>query len=96
MAASSPFHFAGLPRSVGQHLRPKLPLSRVELHIHLDGSPRPETIWEISKGQGLSPATNSLKHLKENLSIQEPKSLAHFLEKFGLIVPPFVGQSRLD
>ena len=29
----------------------------VELHLHLDGSLRPETVWELAKEQGVEPVS---------------------------------------
>ena len=32
-------------------------LPKTDLHLHLDGSLRPRTVWELAKAQGVSAAT---------------------------------------
>ncbi|XP_045121807.1 adenosine deaminase-like [Portunus trituberculatus] len=67
------------------------PKSRVELHVHLDGAIRHETIWEVMRQKGLPlPGNGSLADLKEAVKVQEPKDLAHFLQAFGIFLPAIV------
>ena len=61
------FNYVGLPKYLtrpGKQHRPSLPLSRVELHIHLDGAVRPDTLWDVSHGTGMVPPCKSLQDLK--------------------------------
>ncbi|XP_050720086.1 adenosine deaminase-like isoform X1 [Eriocheir sinensis] len=68
------------------------PKSRVELHVHLDGAIRHETIWEVMRQKGLSlPGNGSLTDLKEALQVHEPKDLAHFLHAFSIFMPAMIG-----
>jgi len=84
------YNFVGLPKCAVKPL--PVPPSRVELHVHLDGAVRPETLWDLTNGGiGLTPKCNSIKQLKASLSIGEPKDLHHFLSRFSLISPAFCG-----
>ena len=68
------------------------PLSRVELHIHLDGSLRMSTIWEISKAKGLSlPGDGSLEALAAHVEMAAPADLTEFLSGFQYTAPALVG-----
>ncbi|KAG0717384.1 Adenosine deaminase [Chionoecetes opilio] len=72
------------------------PKSRVELHVHLDGAIRHETLWEVMRQKGLSlPGNGSLSDLKEALKVQEPRDLAHFLQAFAIFLPAVVGDAAL-
>lgn len=72
------------------------PKSRVELHVHLDGAIRHETIWEVMRQKGLSlPGNGSLSDLREALKVQEPKDLAHFLQAFGIFMPAIIGDTKV-
>ena len=44
---------------------------KVELHCHLDGSIRPETLQQIAKAQGL-PISDNLDEVKEQMRAQKP------------------------
>jgi len=68
------------------------PLSRVELHIHLDGSLRMSTIWEISKAKGLSlPGDGSLEALTSHVEMGAPANLTDFLSGFQYTAPALTG-----
>lgn len=67
-------------------------LKKVELHLHLDGSLRPETVLEIAKKDGIKLPTQSLDELKNYLKVREDnKDLVEYLKKFDL--PLLVMQS---
>ncbi len=60
-----------------------LKLPKVELHLHLDGSVKPETILELAYKDGISLPTQDLEELRKYLSVPEDcKSLGEYLEKF--------------
>ncbi|RXG70786.1 Adenosine deaminase [Armadillidium vulgare] len=68
------------------------PKCRVELHVHLDGAIRPETIWEVMRKKQLNlPGDGSLDDLKRSLRVNEPRDLLHFLQPFSLFLPAFRG-----
>ena len=63
------------------HLR-RLP--KVELHRHLDGSVRIETIWDIARERGLDLGAESLEELRRAATIRAPKKdLAEVLACFA-------------
>ncbi|MCM3117369.1 adenosine deaminase [Neobacillus sp. MER 74] len=68
-------------------------LPKIELHCHLDGSLRPETILDIAKRDGISlPSMNRDDILKELIAPLECESLDEYLEKFS--IPNLVMQSE--
>ncbi|KAK8385751.1 hypothetical protein O3P69_016488 [Scylla paramamosain] len=72
------------------------PKSRVELHVHLDGAIRHETIWEVMRQKGLPlPGNGSLADLKEAVKVQEPRDLAYFLRAFSIFMPAIVGDTKV-
>lgn len=81
-----------IPDTLGEELHGHRPKSRVELHIHLDGAIRHETIWELLKSKNIPlPGNGSLTTLKKNLSVRKPKDLCHFLEGFTTFFPIYIG-----
>ncbi|XP_071523961.1 adenosine deaminase-like [Panulirus ornatus] len=68
------------------------PKCRVELHVHLDGAIRYETIWEVMRQKGLKlPGSGSLADLRAAVQVKEPQDLCHFLRGFQIFFPAIVG-----
>jgi len=68
------------------------PLSRVELHIHLDGSVRMSTVWELYTQKGLTlPGDGTLEGLRALVELQEPGDLTKFLAGFQYTAPVLAG-----
>ena len=66
----------------------------VELHLHLDGSLRPETVWELAKEQGVELPAKSAEEVKYKMEVPEDcKTLEEYLERFDL---PLLVLQRVD
>jgi adenosine deaminase len=69
-----------------------VPLSRAELHIHLDGSVRLSTVWELSKQKNIPlPGNGSIAALEKVVHMSEPSTLAGFLSGFQYTSAPLTG-----
>ena len=57
-------------------------LPKTDLHVHLDGSLRIETILDLAEKQKIKLSSSNLKELKEIISGENAKSLEEYLEGF--------------
>ncbi|KFM79137.1 Adenosine deaminase, partial [Stegodyphus mimosarum] len=69
----------------------KQPRYKIELHVHLDGSVRLTTVWELAKKKGIDLKVETLEGLYDECSIKGPSTLAKFLKPFSIIEPCIVG-----
>ncbi|XXM70761.1 adenosine deaminase [Lysinibacillus sphaericus] len=68
-------------------------MPKIELHCHLDGSVRPETIIDIAKRDGIRIPSLDIEEMKEELIAPlDCRSLDEYLEKFS--IPNAVTQSK--
>ncbi|CAH8442441.1 hypothetical protein MS3_00005386 [Schistosoma haematobium] len=75
----------------------RLPLDSygVDLHVHLDGAIRPETLFEISNDQKSKVSFQNLEELKGKLMPRKPHSLKDFLKAFEIIIPLVAGKKEV-
>ena len=62
-----------------------LPKSRVQLHIHLDGAVRVNTLFEVMKQRGVNVGVSDVETLRQRMSPNPGVSLMEFLKPFGMI-----------
>uniref|UniRef100_A0A8C4N6S4 adenosine deaminase n=1 Tax=Eptatretus burgeri TaxID=7764 RepID=A0A8C4N6S4_EPTBU len=67
---------------------------RVELHIHLDGAIRLETIAELAQRQGHKNVLTSVEDLRKRIVMDHPESLSKFLHRFHLYLPVIAGDKE--
>ncbi|XP_068768080.1 adenosine deaminase isoform X1 [Struthio camelus] len=64
---------------------------KVELHVHLDGAIRPETILHFGKKRGIPLPGSTVDDLLEHVSYKTPLTLTQFLKKFDHYMPAIAG-----
>ncbi|XP_051489266.1 adenosine deaminase [Apus apus] len=64
---------------------------KVELHVHLDGAIRPETILHFGRKRGVSLPGSTADDLLKYVSYKTPLTLTKFLEKFNYYMPAIAG-----
>ncbi|MFH1861971.1 MAG: adenosine deaminase [bacterium] len=63
-------------------------LPKVDLHCHLDGSLRIETIWELAQERKVNLPSNSLEEFCKFFAVQKPfRDLADYLKRFEVVLP---------
>ncbi|XP_019395345.1 PREDICTED: adenosine deaminase [Crocodylus porosus] len=66
-------------------------LRQVELHVHLDGAIKPETILYFGKKRGIQLPANTVSGLLQHISYNKPLTLTQFLDKFAHYMPAIAG-----
>uniref|UniRef100_A0A668SUC5 Adenosine deaminase n=2 Tax=Oreochromis aureus TaxID=47969 RepID=A0A668SUC5_OREAU len=56
---------------------------KVELHVHLDGAIRVQTIVDVAKRRGIHLPADNAEEMKQRIIVEEPGTLTSFLEKFN-------------
>jgi adenosine deaminase len=60
-------------------------LPKTDLHVHLDGSLRPSTVWELAQEQGLDLGAKDVEELTRMLQIGDERvTLPEYLERFQI------------
>lgn len=56
---------------------------KIELHVHLDGAIRVQTILDVAKRRGIHLPANTIEGMKQKIILEEPATLTFFLSKFA-------------
>ena len=68
-------------------------LPKADLHCHLDGFCRPETVWELAKEQNIKLPANTVDEVRDQMQVPEDcRTLEEYLTRFDL--PLLVLQTR--
>uniref|UniRef100_A0A8C6V9D4 Adenosine deaminase n=1 Tax=Naja naja TaxID=35670 RepID=A0A8C6V9D4_NAJNA len=67
---------------------------KIELHVHLDGAIKPETILHFGKKRGIHLPADTVDGLMKQISYSEPESLTYFLQKFDLYMAAIAGDQE--
>ena len=59
-------------------------LPKTDLHVHLDGSLRPETMIELAREYGVELPENEPASLREYMHVQDARNLVDYLARFDV------------
>jgi adenosine deaminase len=82
------------PRQLDRELLRRLP--KAELHVHLDGSLRPETMLELAREQGKAMPAASADSLRAYMTVTGAHNLEEYLEKFAVTLSVMQTESALE
>lgn len=61
-------------------------LPKAELHVHLDGSLRPATLWDLAQASGVALPADDPRALAEAMHVRQARDLNDYLARFAITV----------
>lgn len=61
-------------------------LPKAELHVHLDGSLRPETLLDLARASGITLPATETEGLRRHMRVDDARNLEDYLTRFDLTV----------
>jgi len=71
-------------------------LPKAELHCHLDGSLRPQTMLDLAREEGLTMPARDADSLREHMVVRDARNLEEYLERFEITLSVMQTESALE
>ena len=71
-------------------------LPKAELHCHLDGSLRPQTMIDLAREEGLAMPAHDAEALREYMVVRDARNLEEYLERFEITLSVMQTASALE
>ncbi len=71
-------------------------LPKAELHCHLDGSVRPETLLDLAQEHGKQMPANTAEELRDYMKVDDAQNLEEYLERFAITLSVMQTESAME
>lgn len=83
-----------MPKTLTPDLLRQLP--KTELHCHLDGSVRPETLFDLAKSQRVKLPAESADELRDYMHVKSAANLEEYLARFAVTISVMQTEEALE